>query len=135
MLKMVRRRAKRTRRARAVRATRQPKERMVRNVVGFVLAFVAGIFATIQGYQAVTAVSITGNVVGVTIGTGIGGLAVILGILILVGSFLMIVTETVRFGAILVIVLGVLTAIVTQGASIVPSLIAVFGGFLGMTVE
>ncbi len=108
---------------------------MVRNIIGFVLAFIAGLFATIQGYQGITSASITGNVIGVSVPTSAAGLGVILGVLILIGAFLMIVTETMRFGGILTIVLGVLTAFVTLGASIVPSLIAVVGGFLGMTAE
>lgn len=133
MLKMARRKARKTRRrTRAVRETRKPKEEM-RNIVGFVLTFFAGIFTTIQGYQGIIGNAITGNVIGTPIGSGLGGLGVIFGILILVGAFLMIITETMRFGGILVIILGILSAIVTQGASIIPSSIAVFGGLLAMT--
>lgn len=108
---------------------------MVRNIVGFTLAFVAGLLATTQGYQGITGASITGNVVGVSISSGAGSLVVILGILLLIGAFLMIVNETMRFGGILTIVLGVLTAFVTFGASLIPALIAIVGGFLGMTAE
>ena len=105
----------------------------MRNIVGFVLSLFAGLFATVQGYQGIVGNAVTGNVIGTSIGSGIGGLGVILGILILVGSFLMIITETMRFGGILVIILGILSAIVTQGASILPSSIAVVGGLLAMT--
>lgn len=108
---------------------------MVRNIVGFVLAFIAGILATVQGYQGITGAALTGNVIGVSINTGVGGLAVIFGILILAGAFLMVITETMRVGGVLIIILGVLSAIVTFGASLVPALIAVVGGFLGMTAE
>lgn len=111
------------------------KRKMVRNIVGFVLAFIAGILATVQGYQGITGAALTGNVIGVSINTGVGGLAVIFGILILAGAFLMVITETMRVGGVLIIILGVLSAIVTFGASLVPALIAVVGGFLGMTAE
>ncbi len=126
------RRIKRNSEKRAVRAG---KEYKMRNVIGFVFALIAGLFATVQGYQAVTGSAITGNVVGASISQGVGGLAVIFGILILVGAFLMVVSETKRFGGILTIVLGILSAIVTLGASIVPALVAVVGGFLAMTAD
>ncbi|MBU2497139.1 MAG: hypothetical protein KJ767_03715 [Nanoarchaeota archaeon] len=108
---------------------------MVRNILGFILAFVAGIFAIFQGYQGFSGASITGNVIGVSIASGASSLAIILGVLLIIGGFLMIVNETMKFGGILVIVLGVLAAFATFGSSIVPALIAVVGGLLGMTAE
>ena len=111
------------------------QERKMRNIVGTVLALFAGLFISFQGYQGITGAAITGNVVGASLSSGGGGLAVIVGMLILVGAFLMIVSETMRFGGILTIVLGLVGAVTTLGASLIPSLIAIVGGFLGMTAD
>ena len=107
----------------------------MKKILGVALTLIAGIFATIQGYQGITGAAITGNVVGASVGTGISSLAVIFGMLFLVGAFLMIVSETIRFGGIFTIILGALSAVITLGASLVPALIAVAGGFLGMVGE
>ena len=114
---------------------KQIQERKMRNIVGTVLALFAGLFISFQGYQGITGASITGNVVGASFGGGVGGLTIIIGMLVLVGAFLMIVSETMRFGGILTIVLGLVGAVATMGASLIPSLIAIVGGFLGMTAD
>ena len=95
-----------------------------------------GISLIIIGIMIVlTGTTITGNVVGASIGAGISSLAVIFGMLFLVGAFLMIVNETMRFGGVFTIILGALAAVITLGTSLIPALIAVAGGFLGMVGE
>lgn len=111
------------------------QERNMRNIIGTALALFAGFFIAFQGYQSITGASITGNVVGASLSTGGSSLAIIVGMLILVGGFLMIVTETMRVGGMLVIIFGLIGAVTTLGASIIPSLIAIVGGFLGMTAD
>lgn len=117
------------------RSRHRREETMGRNILGFAMTFIAGIFATIQGYQGITGAAITGNVIGISMAAGASGIAVIVGVLILAGSYLMVISETMRFGGIMAIVLGILSAIVTMGASIVPALIAIAGGFFAMTAE
>ena len=95
----------------------------------------AGLFMAFQGYQSVTGAAISGNVVGASLTSGLGGIAVIIGMLTLVGAFLMIVSETMRIGGILTIIFGLAAVLATKGASIIPSIIAIVGGFLGMTAE
>ena len=123
---------------RAIKAPRPNAHRDRRRmnyILGFVFSVVAGLFSTIQGYQAITGNTITGNVVGTTVSSGAGGLAVIFGILILLGAFMMIVQETRRFSGMFVIILGVLSAIVTSGASLIPSVLSIIGGFFTIAVE
>lgn len=104
----------------------------MKNLFGFGLAFIAGLFATIQGYQGVIGSGITGNVIGTSVSTGIGSLAVIFGMLILAGSFLMMVSETRKVGGLLTVVLGVLIAIVSLGSSLIPALVSIAAGLTGL---
>ncbi|MEK6852564.1 MAG: hypothetical protein AABX59_01665 [Nanoarchaeota archaeon] len=108
---------------------------MDKRSIAFVLAFVAGLWSILGSYQGLTGAAITGNVVGANISSASALFGLLVGLLIFLGSVLLLNDNYRRGAGIFLVVVGVSSALITLGALLIPGLVAVVAGLLLVTRE
>lgn len=75
---------------------------------------------------------ITGNVIGASVGNGMGVLVLVAGLLLAIAAFVMLSKDKMKTSGMFAVVAGIVAAVVSFGASLLPAVVSVIGGLVAM---